>query len=228
MENIKTYRENELKKYVIANIIVIFFITGTISFEGIINNNSYMKLLITGINSTLFSSVIYSLVTVGDCVISNKLKRYFVFWWFPMPGETIFSEIKMGINDGRFTSYEAKKIYKKIYKKLPKDKKKCYEYENSKWYGLLQKYENEMKVMVTNRDYLMCRDMTSSTILMIIVYFAISFVLKLIAFKMKALLYLCFMYFLCKFATIGKSKRLVNTVIACDIHNSKKKGESKK
>ena len=52
-----------------------------------------------------------------------------------------------------------------------------------------------MKVMVTNRDYLMCRDMTSSTILMIIVYFAISFVLKLIAFEIKALLYLCFMYF---------------------------------
>ena len=73
MENIKTYRGNELKKYVIANIIVIFFITGTISFEGIINNNSYMKLLIKGINSTLFSSVIYSLVTVGDCVISNKV-----------------------------------------------------------------------------------------------------------------------------------------------------------
>lgn len=92
MENIKTYRGNELKKYVIANIIVIFFITGTISFEGIINNNSYMKLLIKGINSTLFSSVIYSLVTVGDCVISNKLKRYFVFWWFPMPGETIFQK----------------------------------------------------------------------------------------------------------------------------------------
>ena len=105
--NIKDYREKELKTLVIANILVILCLNELITFEGILEENSYMKLLVTIINSGLFAAIIYTMVTVFDCMISSKLKRYIVFWWFPMPGETIFSDIKTDAKDERFTSAEA-------------------------------------------------------------------------------------------------------------------------
>lgn len=45
--NIKDYREKELKTLVIANILVILCLNELITFEGILEENSYMKLLVT-------------------------------------------------------------------------------------------------------------------------------------------------------------------------------------
>lgn len=112
--NIKDYREKELKTLVIANILVILCLNGLITFDGILEENNYMKLLVTIINSGLFASIIYTLVTVCDCMISSELKRYIVFWWCPMPGETVFSDIKTDAKDGRFTSAEAIESYEEI------------------------------------------------------------------------------------------------------------------
>lgn len=62
--NIKDYRENELKIFVIANILVVLCLIGMITFDGVIKENSYMKLIITIINSGLFSSIIYTIVII--------------------------------------------------------------------------------------------------------------------------------------------------------------------
>lgn len=221
MNNIKDYREKELKTFVIANILVILYLIGTITFDGIIENDSYIQLLITIINSSLFSSIIYAMVTVCDCVISSNLKRYLIFWWNPIPGETIFSDIKISTKDNRFTTSEVALTYKEIYKNMPTDKKTRYKYQNSNWYSLLNKHESETKVQVAHRDYLMCRDMATSTILMLIVYFLLSLILNLITFNLKALIYLFVVYLICIIAAKTKSKRFVKTVIACDIHSSK-------
>lgn len=221
MNNIKDYREKELKTFVIANILVILYLIGTITFDGIIENDSYIQLLITIINSSLFSSIIYAMVTVCDCVISSNLKRYLIFWWNPIPGETIFSDIKISTKDNRFTTSEVALTYKEIYKNMPTDKKTRYKYQNSNWYCLLNKHESETKVQVAHRDYLMCRDMATSTILMLIVYFLLSLILNLITFNLKALIYLFVVYLICIIAAKTKSKRFVKTVIACDIHSSK-------
>lgn len=56
-------------------------------------------------------------------MISSELKRYIVFWWCPMPGETVFSDIKTDAKDGRFTSAEAIESYEEIYSNLPSKKK---------------------------------------------------------------------------------------------------------
>lgn len=221
MNNIKDYRENELKTFVIANILVILCMIGMITFDGIIEEDSYMQLLITIINSGLFSSIIYAMVMVCDCMISSSLKKIIIFWWKPMPGETIFSDIKINAKDGRFTALEATMTYDEIYKNMPKDKKARYGYENSKWYGLLRQHESEPKVQVAHRDYLMCRDMATSTIIMLVVYILLSLVLKLIEFDKKAIAYLLMVYIVCMIATRIKSRRFVKTVIACDIHSQK-------
>ena len=172
--NIKDYREKELKTLVIANILVILCLNGLITFDGILEENNYMKLLVTIINSGLFASIIYTLVTVCDCMISSELKRYIVFWWCPMPGETVFSDIKADAKDGRFTSAEAIESYEEIYSNLPSGKKACRQYENSKWHDLLRQHESETKVLIAHRDYLMCRDMATITVVMTFVYTLLS------------------------------------------------------
>ena len=205
--NIKDYREKELKTLVIANILVILCLNELITFEGILEENSYMKLLVTIINSGLFAAIIYTMVTVFDCMISSKLKRYIVFWWFPMPGETIFSDIKTDAKDERFTSAEAIEAYQDIYNNLPSGKKACHQYET--------------KVLVAHRDYLMCRDMATVIGVMLFLYMIFSFAMKLITFDKKAVIYLGAVYFVCMIAARAKSKRFVKTVIVCDLHPKK-------
>lgn len=67
----------------------------------------------------------------------------------------------------------------------------------------------------------MCRDMATSTILMLIVYLMLSLIFNLIIFNSKAIIYLLVVYLICVIAARTKSKRFVKTVIACDIHSSK-------
>lgn len=43
MDNLKDYREKELKTFVIANILVILYLIGTITFDGIIEKDSYIQ-----------------------------------------------------------------------------------------------------------------------------------------------------------------------------------------
>lgn len=224
--NIKDYRENELKIFVIANILVVLCLIGTITFDGVIEESSYMQLIITIINSGLFSSIIYAMVIVCDCMISNEIKKIIVFWWSPMPGETVFTDIKDNTKDLRFTTSDVIKAYSEIYDNIPSDKKSRRQYENSKWYKLLLKHESENKVLVAHRDYLMCRDMSTMTILMIIVYILLSTILKLIIFDKKAIIYLLVVYIVCMSATRVKSKRFVKTVIACDLRQEKENSKN--
>ena len=72
----------------------------------------------------------------------------------------------------------------------------------------------------------MCRDMSTTTILMIIVYIILSMVMKLITFDKKAIIYLLAVYIVCMRATRVKSKRFVKTVIACDISPKKENSEN--
>ena len=161
------------------------------------------------------------MVTVCDCMISNSVKKIIVFWWKPMPGETIFSDIKKDSKDRRFTAEEATIAYSEIYSNMPADVKSRCQYENSKWYDLLRQHESESKVQGAHRDYLMCRDMATTTVLMIVVYIILSYVMKLISFNKKAIIYLVVVYIICMIATRVKSKRFVKTVVACDLHPKK-------
>lgn len=67
----------------------------------------------------------------------------------------------------------------------------------------------------------MCRDMATITVAMTFVYTLLSFVMKLITFDKKAVIYLVVVYLVCMIAARVKSKRFVKTVIACDLHPKK-------
>ena len=72
-------------------------------------------------------------------------------------------------------------------------------------------------VYVSNRDYLVCRDMTSSTIDILVLYFVFSVVLQLVPFKIECVIYLMIMFLVTNIATRAKGERMVNNVIICDL-----------
>lgn len=71
-------------------------------------------------------------------------------------------------------------------------------------------------VYVANRDYLVCRDMTSSTVVILVLYFIFSIVLQLVPFKIECVIYLVIMFLVTNVATRTKGERMVNNVFICD------------
>ena len=72
-------------------------------------------------------------------------------------------------------------------------------------------------VYVANRDYLVCRDMTSSTVVILVLYFIFSIVLQLVPFKIECVIYLVIMFLVTNVATRTKGERMVYNVIICDL-----------
>lgn len=73
-------------------------------------------------------------------------------------------------------------------------------------------------VEVSNRDYLLCRDIYISTFFMILLYFLLSSLLKIISLDIRYLIYLFCMLVITNVGAKQKGKRFVYNVIALDIH----------
>lgn len=223
MDDIKNYRDKELKLYALANIFVIIYIEKIITIEGLIDSNDkLMTLLVTVLNSALFLSILYIFVLLFDSLFSANMKTRIIYFWGHLPGETVFSRMKNKVNDMRFTQNQVLEQYKTIYENMPILRTDRYKYENSVWYGIYNKYRENKMVYNSNRDYLICRDMVSSTVVILILYTIFSVVMELIPFKMECIIYLLVMYFVTNIATRVKGERMVNNVIICDIQNNNK------
>lgn len=84
---------------------------------------------------------------------------------------------------------------------------------------------NELKYS-SHRDYLMFRDMTVSTITMLILYIVIGSIVDVVPVNKNGIIYLLVMYAIVNVATHSRGKRFVNNVFACDIYApNKEKGE---
>ena len=192
MGDIKDYRDKELKLYALANILVII----------------YIEKIIT---------ILYIFVLLSDSLFSESMKNRIVYFWGHLPGETVFSRLKNEVRDIRFTQQQVLEQYKNIYENMPNDCKSRYRYENSEWYAIYNKYRDNKMVYNSNRDYLICRDMATSTVVILLLYFIFSVVLKLIPFKLGCVIYLIVMFFVTNIATRTKGERMVNNVIICDL-----------
>ena len=68
-------------------------------------------------------------------------------------------------NDKRFTKEKALQKYANIYEIIDnligKEKRKA---SNDAWYSIYLKYENKTKIFISQRDYLLCRDLCISTL----------------------------------------------------------------
>jgi len=132
----------------------------------------------------------------------------------------IFSRIQKTTIDKRFPREDALKKYSEVYKSLPTVKKDRYDYENTEWYKIYNKHREITMIMVSNRDFLLCRDIYFSTIIMFVIYLFLTIVFKIIIFDCRYLGYLIVMLILSNIGTRNKAMRFTCNVIAYDIANS--------
>lgn len=106
MNNVKDYRKDELRAYVIGNILVGMYVYGWFTIETM-NNNAWIALL----NSAIVSTFLYIFVYMLDTLIPADWKDTLVYIFTGRPGDTIFTRIKEKDIDGRFTKEQARDKY---------------------------------------------------------------------------------------------------------------------
>lgn len=227
--NLKSYREKELKNYVIGNVLIILTLSGT--FDTLLHwteaneniNNLISTLGAEIISAGIISSILYTYVFIFDAIIPGNWKDKICNVCRPLPGELIFEEMRRKVKDKRFTQEEALQKYANIYDKLDAVSGQLKQKNsNSAWYAIYRKYENETKIFISNRDYLLCRDLCVSTLWIGIMYFVLCIFL-VIPFNCNIIAILIIELIATNVAMRGKQKRLAYNVIATDIHPPKEK-----
>lgn len=218
----KDYREKELKWYIFA---YLFLMIG-ISSPGLITSgsNDWFGSIEKLLSSSLLAGVICSLAFVFDCLYTAELKDLLLCLGFTtLPGKTVFTRIsKDKISDMRIDVNEAKEKYKDVISALPSDKKGKKKYENTKWYSLSRIHEDDPRVKTAHRDYLLSRDLYTTTITMFVLT-AAGMGFKVIQFSWIPVAYLIAMLILTNVATHFRAHRFVNSVIAVDMNPKKEK-----
>ena len=225
MENdIKKYREKELKSYVIGNIILILlglkYIDSILFAIGTENYGATLEFLTS---SSLVSSLVYIYTYIIDALVPGDVKNIIIWWNKGIPGNRVFSEIKKNNKDKRFTTEEVLEKYKFVYNEIKKktetERKNI---ENSAWYSAYQKNESSAQVFVSNRDWLLCRDMCVMTLWIII-----GSILAFVSVKKMPPIWLLGVLIVEFIGTLiaarVKSIRFVYNVIAKDVHKKTEK-----
>jgi len=216
--NLKDYRDKELRYYLIANIAVLLLLLDFFHMSQSVSNIQISDLISTFFNASILSSTIYVLSFVADSLFSSRIKDLLIFGH--LPGEKIFSKIKDTTIDNRFSSEDALKKYSQVYESMPKTKKDKYTYENVEWYKIYNKHREVTMIMLSNRDFLLCRDIYFSTIIIIIIYLFLSIIFKIIIFDLRYLCYLFVMLIISNIGTRNRAMRFVCNVITYDITNN--------
>ena len=228
LENIKSYRENELRNYVLANLLIIIMFTDSLKQIYLSDNDLTISILKT-ISFTFLSSIIYIFVFIIDGLIPSNYKDRLIFIKKNrLPGFTVFTDIKTNkISDIRFSNDKILEIHNKIYKDLDSKKFTVSEkkkFENEKWYELYIENKNNEMIITSQRDYLLTRDIYISTISIIVLYLFFSRVINSINFEWPILIYFLVMICVTNIVTRIKVKKFVLNVLALSVY----KKESRK
>lgn len=226
--NLKNYREKELKNYVIGNALIILVLSGTfdtlLNLAGLngITDDAFSKLGAELISGGILISILYTYVFIFDAIIPGTWKDAICNLGKVLPGEVIFDEMKNEVRDKRFTQEEALRKYACVYAKLENlTGEERLETSNSEWYAVYREHEDETKVFISNRDYLLCRDLCVSTLWIGLIYFLLCR-FSIVTFNCKVLSVLVIELIATNIAAGNKQKRFAYNVIATDIHPKKK------
>ena len=165
------YIKSENRKWLIGYLllhIVIFAL-----FAGFISPTfSDVNLLLSKLKSPQgflpFIAVIFSIILEG--LLSNPIKEFLVFWRIKsrLPGHRAFSVI--GPKDARVNMEKVRALYPNGLSTDPK-------LQNQEWFQLYKKYGDERRVSYSHKAYLLTRDLTALTAVLI----PLSFIGHLIA-----------------------------------------------
>ena len=222
-KDIKDYREKELKNYVIGNILLILIGTGILgNLITAIGKENIWDAIDALIGSGVISALIYIYVFLIDCIVPGDVKNWIIWPKAGLPGNRVFSEIMQNNKDKRFTTQVVQRKYAGVYEEISEsDSAMRKRIENSAWYAAYQRNEKSAQVFVSNRDWLLCRDMFVMTVWIIIGYiFALCFMRKSSPCWMNVV-------FLVELAATWaaakiKSKRFVYNVIAKDLYSGER------
>ncbi|MFZ5944447.1 MAG: hypothetical protein ACOYVD_10070 [Bacillota bacterium] len=215
MSTLKSYRDNELKWFILA---YLFLVIGSSNLDIVKSTDMEALSKIESLVSTaLISGAICSLAFVIDSLYSQLMKDTLLYLGITkMPGTTVFTRIKNGtLNDIRFGIIHAQEKYKDIIDNIPSNKSKA-RYENSNWYKIYVKHKEDSAVSSVHRDFLLCRDLYITTISLAVLT-GIAMVVKLVSFSWILLGYLIATAIITSCSAHNKAHRFVNTVIAVDV-----------
>jgi hypothetical protein len=134
-----------------------------------------------------------------------------------IPGTTVFTRMNNGaLADIRFETSEASKKYKTVIAGFPSNIKERSNYENAQWYKIYIRHKDDASVCSVHRDFLLCRDLYTTTISMTILT-GMMMIVQLISFSWILLGYLLLMLIITNCVAHNKAHRFVNTVIAVDV-----------
>lgn len=217
--DLKDYRKNELNNFVFGNILVIIF------FSGLLDKCLYFYAELSGwtlfktlFSSAIFSSIFYMFVFISDSLLSQNFKNKLIWFIKGRPGDSIFTNIRAKNKDFRFTSELALNSYEEIYNEIDQedDIKNKRVIENSSWYKIYKKYERHPQIYNSQRDFLLCRDMTFMTLFITICYIGMQIYRgEIISIKMILFFIVEFLISWC--AARNKSKAFAYNVIALDL-----------
>lgn len=140
-----------------------------------------------------------------------------------MPGETVFLDLSKTCSDIRFTSKDFEKKYQAIIDEVRDANTHNVNinlFQNKKWYNIYSEHRSEKMILISNREFLLCRDMYIITIVSLIIYCVFSLLLRHEGlFLIEYLVYLISMSVITNLSSRQKAKRLVYNVIAVDLQN---------
>lgn len=216
MSNIKDYRTDELKHYVIANLLILLLIHNKLNFssnEDVI----YFSAIINLLNIAIVMSTLYVFVFLSDSLFSSDLKFKLLYLGSLKPGEIIFTKLLTKTNDMRFSNEIVRQKYHTIYENMPKNKQENRAYQNQQWYKIYSPNKTAEMVSISAKEFRLCRDMYISTISLLLIYLISCFGLKVLNFTHTYCTYLLIMIFLTNWAARTKGKRWVYNAIAYDL-----------
>lgn len=225
----KAYRNKELKYFIISNILILIILNygmDKILAFGSNLNSSTIPIIKLIVETTLTGTILYLLTFVFDSVIPVNIKNNMLLYltlkrdirFTQMPGEYIFSSLKVESKDLRINVEQVQLKYKNIYDKLPTDTIERRRFENNHWYQLYNHYAKNDKISVSLKEYLLCRDMTASFCIFIMLYITLYF-LGIVSISFVILAYFILMYSVLLTCSRNKSKRYVLNVMVEDLYH---------
>ena len=130
-----------------------------------------------------------------------KKLKYVVFNALAFVPDTLMLKFQFGV-----------KLHRKLNLKDPKRFS-----DKLQWYKIYCSCKNDSKILIANRDFLLCRDITIITMMLIVLYLIFCF-FKIVVLSEKVVLILIAEWIVSDISMRGKGKRLAYNVISEDIY----------
>lgn len=90
-KNLKSYRNSELKWFLLANILLMLVTSGELKFDS--QDANVFSFISEIISITAVSSCAYILTFIFDSILPPIFKVKLIFWWKKQPSCTIFTDM---------------------------------------------------------------------------------------------------------------------------------------